>query len=206
MASQPVDRIVETSQSLQSTTDGIKIAWRYTLLLCGSRLFHSLPAGSYKAQIAERPLGGSDAVAAAQTARRAHHFDLGKTAPASATAGTLTIMKTRDDDCDAVLRRVAVALREHTAAQLASAERAVPILRVVLLNFGSGLWANSNNSGSGDAALAQLRMLSQLRAVLRGSLATCLVAMPRVAVTPAVRHCFDHAVALTEFNADVSEF
>ncbi len=123
--------------------------------------------------------------------QRAHHFDLSKN---GASDGVHTLQKGGQESVKAVLERVAAAVRAHTEAQLASTERAVPILRIVLLNFGSGLWEPAD----------QLMFLSRLRAVMRASLATCLVAMPRLAVSPAVRHCFDQSVALSEFNTDVS--
>lgn len=170
-ATAPHDPEVQTSQVLQQAADGIKIAWRY------------------KGQVAEKMLGGSDALADAGFVKHAHYFDLSKTAPAPSER-VRTLLKGADDDVMTVWNKVEAIVKSFTQEQIASQATSVPILRIVFLGFGSGLWEQ------GDSLLS---VLHRLHSLSRHSLVHCLVAMPKVVVNPAVRHCFDHSVSLSEF-------
>lgn len=167
----PHDPEVQTSQVLQQgAVDGLKIAWRY------------------KGQVAEKMLGGSDALASAGSVRHAHYFDLSK--PATTPERVRTILKDSSEDLASVWTRVESLVKSFTEEQIASQAASVPILRIVFLGLGSGLWESHG----------LLSFLHRLHNLSRHSLVHCLVTMPKVVVDSAVRHCFDHAVRLSEFR------
>lgn len=169
--SAPVDRDVVTHAA--AAADSLQIAWRY------------------RAQVAERPLGGSEA-GAGRSVRRAQHYDLSR-ADADAATRVQTLLHTACESPQQLFARVAALVEAFTAAHVGSAEAAVPIMRVVLLGFGSGAWW----SCPADRAW----FVARVRALVRHSLAAALWTAPPAAAVPEVRHCFDHVVALRSFAA-----
>jgi elongator complex protein 4 len=152
-----------TSQP-QLNVDGVKIAWRY------------------KAQLQEKSVSGS---AESKRLRRCHWFDLSKS-----SSGECAEAIAYGGDLEATFASI-----EHVVERfnlgITGAERSPPILRLVLLNFGSGLWYPAESLQS---------FLFRLRALVRRSLCACFICVAPTAQREVISRFLDQSVQLKSFE------
>lgn len=157
-----------TSQPVLNV-DGVKIAWRY------------------KAQLQEKnSVSGSEE---SKRPRRCHWFDLSKSAQASEGAQSILF----DGDLDSTFASIERAVEHFNRGIFDPQARSPPILRIVLLNFGSGLWQPADRLSG---------FLFRLRALVRRSLCVCFVCVAPTAVSRdnVVARFADQSVHLASFE------
>ncbi len=157
-----------SSAQQQLSVDGVKIAWRY------------------KAQLQEKTVSGSGE---SKRARRCHWFDLSKNAILTGEEDTQSILFQGDFDATfAAIERVV----ERFNRGITDAEtRSPPILRLVLLNFGSGLW---------QPAEPLCLFLFRLRALVRRSLCVCFLSIAPTAPRDLLSRFVDQSIHLVSFE------
>lgn len=186
----PRDNIVTTTSSSSSSDDGVKIAWRY------------------KAQLLEKStLSGADQ-AARRGERRCHLFDLSRSAQEKVSelrqsnVGTPcveSVLYQVGSDLDVLLNQISSHLERYNVAIKDPNVRRPPLCRLLIRNFGSGLWDCRDLQ-------KQLRFLCLLRSLVRRSLCVCIVTVANGPCTsPSVRHLFDQSVAVRSFEGQENE-
>ena len=79
--------------------------------------------------------------------------------------------------------------------------RRPPILRILLLSFGSGVWCVDSNDME-KSKMELLKFLMKMKSLMRRSLAVCTVFMPQILSLQfeGYKHCFDQSISITSFD------
>jgi elongator complex protein 4 len=166
--SESAPAVEQISSQPQLGVDGVKIAWRY------------------KAQLQEKSVSGSSE---STRPRRAHYFDLSKSSSAALDSGAEAVLF--EGDLDATFASIERIVERFNRGIMDTQNRSPPILRLVLLNFGSGLWEPA-------ASLAQF--LFRLRLLVRRSLCVCFVCVAPTAPRGVISKFLDQSVQMTSFE------
>ena len=168
----PREPVVSSQQPLN--VEGVKIAWRY------------------KAQLLEKPsLSGSDQI---KSLRRCDYFDLSKASPAEQAQAILH----QPGQLETTLNDISKAVEAFNTGINDPTQRSPPIVRVLILGFGSGLWAEESQA-------EQRKFILALRKLIRRSLAVGMICLAPPADSN-LTHCFDQSISLSSFEGDSATF